>query len=374
MDKEQNSIVVRGGSVGELVESWVFLTSERDFSIYSERLILRIIQVAQSQIAGADFKDGTSIGQIEYSRLGEAMLEIPISGLLSGGDDSNYAAAKKAVMELMHSPYFVERPKLDRSGGIVLNKDGSQAFEFVGHQILNDCQVNVKPGYVVVTVNPVTWAGILDFSKGFRKYDLEAALRLRSKISLRLFKLLSNQSEPITFSLEHLRKMWHLDERYKVDTGTHKAGDYVRYPNNGDFIRKVIEPAKKELDGKAPWSFSYVKNSAKGSRAITSVTFFPVRRVQSMSDKQLYRLSTDTFRELGAESFNMLKNKFGFTDKGLDNNIDLWVAVRQSGMDLPAFLSLIAPSALRADNVQGYTVMCIRKHMEEAYGTQFSAR
>ena len=117
-----------------------------------------------------------------------------------------------------------------------------------------------------------------------------------------------------------------------------------------------------------------MKNSAKGSRAITSVTFFPVRRIQSMSDKQLYRLSTDTFRELGAESFNMLKNKFGFTDKGLDNNIDLWVAVRQSGMDLPAFLSVIAPSALRADNVQGYTVMCIRKHMEEVYGTQFSAR
>ena len=251
----------------EIIESYIFATSERNFSIYSERLLLRIVEIAQRQVLGADFRDGTSIGQVEIGPLGEAKLEIPIRSLLGPGN-TNYNQAKAAIMELMRNPYFIEEPKV-RGGKPVLDEKGVPEFELIGHQILNDCQVNVKPGVAVISVNENTWKTILNFSGGFRKYLINSALTLSKTCSVRLFRLISNQTRPITYSIDSLRAMWGLRDKY---------------PDTSDFIRRTIEPAKQELDEKAPWSFDYHKNYAesaeinkgrRGKKAITSITFFP---------------------------------------------------------------------------------------------------
>ncbi|MBR1434050.1 MAG: replication initiation protein [Bacteroidales bacterium] len=346
----------------EVVESYIFTTSRRDLSIYSERLLLRVVEIAQRQVQGLHFRGGQDIGQVSIGTLGEVELEIPIRNLLSPGD-TNYTQAKTAIMELMRNPYFVERPKL-KNGQPVYDADGVQQFEFFGHQLLNDCKVNVKPGVAQIVVNKTTWEAVLDFSKGFRKFDINAAMMLQKTSSARLFRLVSNQSSPLTYSIEELKQMWGLVGRYK------KASD---------FVRGVIAEAKAELDAKAPWSFEYVTNcngsaevnaGRRGRRAITSVTFFPVRKITNMSTGAVIKQLDSPKSTLGQDLYELLLNKFGFTHQGIKNNLMLFATAKKAGLELYDFLYSIAPKALHATNPQGYVVNSVERKLRESFGVE----
>ena len=349
----------------EVIESYIFSTSRRNLSIYSERLLMRIVEIAQRQVAGVNFRDGVDIGQVAIGPLGEARLEIPIKSLLGPGN-TNYTQAKTAIVELMRSPYFVERPKM-KGGEPVLGKDGLPEFEFIGHQILNDCEVNLKPGVAIVNVNENTWKAVLDFSKGFRKFDLNAAMGLSKSCSSRMFRLISNQNGPITYSIDMLRKMWGMEEMY---------------PDTSDFIRRTIEPARQELDEKAPWSFTYVKNYSltaaenvgrRGKKSITSVTFFPVRKTVNSSTSSVLAMIGSPVSVLGREVYNLLLTKFDFTPQGIKNNLVLFATALKAGMNLEDFLYEVAPNAIRAVNPPGYVVNSIERRLKERYGVEKTA-
>lgn len=354
----------------EIIESYIFGMSTRNFSIYSERLLMRLVALAQMQLAGANFRDGVDIGQVSIGPLGEATVDIPIRSIMGDGNN-NYTQAKKAIVELMQSPYFVERPKI-KGGKPVYDAEGKLEYEFFGYQILNSCKVNVKPGFAVVEVNRETWRAILDFSKGFRKYDLEMAMNLKLVPSLRLYRLLSNQKNPITYSIDRLRQIWGFDARDK------ETGEYLKYRDTSSFIKRVIEPAKMELDEKSPWSFTYTCNYSesaeenkgrRGRKSITSVTFFPSQKVSKLNSSELFK-KLGAPAVLGHSLYNLLVNKFGFSAAGVNNNILLFESARKSGMDVEQFLYGIAPSALRAQSIQGYVVNALKKQLKEHYGVE----
>ena len=56
----------------EVVESYIFSTVRHDFGIYSERLLLRLVELAQCEINGLDFKGGTDIGKVTVGEWGHA--------------------------------------------------------------------------------------------------------------------------------------------------------------------------------------------------------------------------------------------------------------------------------------------------------------
>ncbi|MBQ9174096.1 MAG: replication initiation protein [Bacteroidales bacterium] len=327
----------------EVVESYIFTTVRHDFGIYSERLLLRLVELAQSEIRGLDFKGGTSIGKVEIGEWGDAEVVIPVKDILSGEDDKNYSKAKQAVKNLM---------------GRFLEYEDDQTYKAT--QILNEVDVDKVAGKMVIRVNRNIWRAMLDFSKGFRKYELETAVKLRGKYSLRIYKLISKQSSPITYSITELRQMWGLTEKYKkVD----------------DFIKNTIVSAKEELDRVSPYSFDYILNAArsaevnkgrKGRPSITSVTFFPVHRMANESADAV-RKQVDPSMMLDYHFYQMLKNKFEFDSQGIKANITLFDTA-QKECDILEFLDGIAPAALRAANIQGYVVNAIRKHLKERFG------
>ena len=352
----------------EVLESYIFAVSDRVLSIYSERLLLCLVDIAQKQLLGASFKDGSSIGRIDVNPLNHVKVVIPVRDILNG--PSNYSAAKEAVIELMNIHFSYERQKT-KNGELVFDSDGNPVYEFYGAQFMNNVEVDVKPGMIELEVNRETWAAILDFSKGFKRYDLESARKLKLTCSLRLFKLLCNQKEPITFSIDHLRRMWGMD---KKDPAT---GKYLMYDNVYDFLKHTVDPAQRELKEKATWGFSYVKNYSKfspdnsgrsGRRRITSLTFFPIRYLRNYSEPMLINVTSSAKSELGTEVYVELKNKYGFTDDGLKHNISLWHLVKESGMDLISFLNFLTPSIETADNKQGFIVHAVRTHISEFYG------
>jgi len=328
----------------EVVESYIFSTVRHDFGIYSERLLLRLVELAQREIRGLDFKGGTSIGKVEIGEWGDAEVIIPVKDILSGEDDKNYSKAKTAVRNLM---------------GRFLEYEDEQKYRAT--QILNEVDVDKVAGKMVIRVNRNIWKAMLDFSKGFRKYELETAVKLRGKYSLRIYKLVSKQSEPITYSISDLRQMWGLTEKYKkVD----------------DFVKNTIVAAKEELDRVSPYSFDYILNAAKsaevnkgrkGRPAITSVTFFPVRRMANETTDAV-RKRVDPSMLLDRELYMLLKNKFYFDTQGIKANITLFDTAQKECDDILEFLDGIAPAALRAANVQGYVINSIRKHLKEKFG------
>ena len=328
----------------EVVESYIFSTVRHDFGVYSERLLLRLVELAQREIRGLDFKGGTSIGKVEIGEWGDAEVIIPVKDILSGEEDKNYSKAKTAIRNLM---------------GRFLEYEDEQKYRAT--QILNEVDVDKVAGKMIIRVNRNIWRAMLDFSKGFRKYELETAVKLHGKYSLRIYKLVSKQSEPITYSIADLRQMWGLTEKYKkVD----------------DFVKNTIVAAKEELDRVSPYSFDYTLNAArtaevnkgrKGRPAITSVTFFPVRRMANQSTDAV-RKQVDPSMLLDRELYMMLKNKFYFDVQGIRANITLFDIAQKECDDILEFLDEIAPSALRAGNVQGYVINSIRRHLKEKLG------
>ena len=339
-DKEISKEVI----TKEVVESYIFSTVRHDFGIYSERLLLRLVELAQREIRGLDFKGGTSIGKVEIGEWGDAEIVVPVKDILSGEEDKNYSKAKAAVRNLM---------------GRFLEYEDEQKYKAT--QILNEVDVDKVAGKMVIRVNRNIWRAMLDFSKGFRKYELETAVKLRGKYSLRIYKLVSKQTEPITYSIADLRQMWGLTEKYKkVD----------------DFVKNTIVSAKEELDRVSPYSFDYVLNAAKsaevnkgrkGRPAITSVTFFPVRRMANETTDAVRKM-VDPSLLLDRELYMMLKNKFYFDVQGIKANITLFDTAQKECDDILDFLDGIAPAALRAANVQGYVINSIRKHLKEKFG------
>ena len=327
----------------EIVESYIFSTVRHDFGIYSERLLLRLVELAQCEINGLDFKGGTDLGKVMVGQWGHMEITIPVKDILSGEDDTNYTKAKQSVRQLM---------------GKFLEYEDEEVYKAT--QILNEVDMDKVAGKMVIQVNRNIWNAMLDFSKGFRKYELETATKLRGKYSLRIYKLVSSQSQPITYLIEDLRKMWGLTDKYKkVD----------------DFVKNTIVAAKEELDRVSPYSFDYVLNSAKtaevnkgrkGRPAITSVTFFPVHRLNNESTDAV-RKSVDPSMMIDKLVSDILRNKLGFDWAGIKANISLF-DIAQKEFDLFAFLSQITPKALRAVNPQGYVINAIKKHLSENHG------
>ncbi len=76
------------------------------------------------------------------------------------------------------------------------------------------------------------YEALQNFSEGFRKFELKTAMEFDTIYAMRFYELLSGKTDPITYSIDNLKIMFQLENKYKLTT---------------DFIRRVIEPAQKGL-------------------------------------------------------------------------------------------------------------------------------
>ena len=348
-------LTVTDANPKSIIESYIFATAHQNISIYSERLLMILVRAAQCQISGLNFCDSSAIKQIEVGPLGEVQVEIETRELLGGPNDTNYSQAKNAVLELTKKAISHERP-LMKNGKPVLNSAGKPVYEFEAHALLNDVYINRKPGTIQVNVNKTTWEAILDFSKGFRKYDLQIAMRFSHSCTLRIFKIISNQKSPLQFTIQELRERWGLTETYK---------------KNSDFIKNTIKVAKRELDSMSPWTFDYelisdTSSGRVGRRTSSSIIFFPVHQVQFDRDAARRSQTASVTDIIDRETYDRLKG-VGFTQKEIIANATLFRAA-QRHLDLSRFIESVRPYANRANNPQGYIINSLKNHLTKECG------
>ena len=118
-------------------------------------------------------------------------------------------------------------------------------------------------GVAKFRVSPNVWNIVLDFTKGYRKYELKTTLQFKSVYSMRFYELLSGQTNPLDYSLEELRKMFSLEKKFKA------VADIERY---------VLEVAQKELDESSPYSFTWerqeVSSRGRNGKKVVGYTFY----------------------------------------------------------------------------------------------------
>ena len=121
--------------------------------------------------------------------------------------------------------------------------------------------------YVEFDINPRVVEVLINFAKGFRKLRLDIALSFETTYAMRFYELISEQKKPINYSIDNLKKMFLIEHKYK---------------DNNNFITKVVDSAKKELDEKSPYTFHYEK--IKTGRKITSLKLTPIYQPQFDSE------------------------------------------------------------------------------------------
>lgn len=314
----------------QVVQSYIVTTAMYDFNVYEKRVLYNLVKLAQSQLEGVKLSE--SLYKIEHTMADVIHIELPLSDFLTDKDDKNHFRVKAALKSL-HQKTFTY----------------SDAGNWECFSIIANPKIRLRSSRVSFIVDTRVWDVLLDFSKGFSRYNLEVAFRLESCYAMRFYEMLSSQKEPIVYSIETLRKEFRLEDKYALTK---------------DFIRRVIVPAKAELDRKSPVTFTFTP--LKSGRRITQVLFFPVsqesKRPQDEFLKETIRkygiageLSNDEMRQL---------REIGFTDNGIRNNLPLLMECRKH-LDLVYELAIIRGKSREKKNPCGWCIKTLQGKLTE---------
>ena len=321
----------------EILQSYILTTAKYDFSVYEKRILYRLVELNQHLIEGQKLNDKIVL---DNNQAGDISYTLPISLFLKDDDKNNHKEVKKALESLKRKELTYQDDDTWASLTIIANPKISRYKETV-----------------TFTVDKMINDAFLDFSKGFKKYELKTAMEFESVYSMRFYELLSNQKTPINYSVEYLKEMFSLSDKYKL---------------TADFIRYVIEPAKKELDKCSPYTFHYEK--IKTGRKITGIRFIPIHQAQFEDEslkkqKAMKQMSNRWFIPKNIEDY--LKYNYEFTDKELNNNLNLFENLYNhlSEEELLDFLvELKAQSVLyEIKNLKAYLIGSLKKKSEQIF-------
>lgn len=331
----------------DLVESFQMTTLRNDFGVFGQRTLVRLIEASQQFLEG--YKIGDCIKyQVTEDLWGYRRIKMPLTAILQENDTTNYTKARKELEQLVKKSVTFEGEKNDITVALITRVD----FDKVN-------------GDAILDIAPEIWGAILDFSKGFRRFEMAKVLQLRSAYSMRLYQLMSGQERPLEYSLDNLKSIFGLENKY---------------PRPVDFIKRVIIPAKEELDRLAPYSFDYKpifrSGSKPGKPGIAGIRFYPYF-IPGNRDKDL-AIKEDSWKNahhkdamiqrvfsLDQGTKNYLMHSLGFSQRQLDNNRELFLTAKEKIKDFDSFLRGIAPRANQAKNPQGYVINSIKLELQE---------
>lgn len=208
--------------------------------------------------------------------------------------------------------------------------------------------------YVTFVIHQQLWWALRDFTKGHRLINLPIMLRLKSTYSVIMYILCSNQKEPVNYQTRTLKRILGVEEK--------KA-----YERNSNFLAKVIEPARRELNEKSPYSFDYsLRRSGRGG-PYTNIIIQPKTNTPApLSDEEEAR-ATDLERQrinLQPEVVFMLEDFFGMNTKTIERLEAQLGAIGDHVAQL-RWLSEVKEAALRhrVANRAGYLTEALRQRI-----------
>ena len=314
------------------IQSYIFTTAKYDFNAYEKRIMYRLVEFAQDEIKGIMIRD--NMHKITPTLFGRE-ITMPVADILRNEKDQNYTIAKKAFRSLAQK-------------GVEYEDD--EIWQYTS--IISSPKIDKIKGYVIFTVLDDIWRCLLDFTKGYRKYELVTAMQFKSVYSMRMYELMSGQKRPLEFTFEYLKQRFKLKDKYS------KANDFKRW---------VLDIAKKELDESSPYSFNYIE--VKEGRKVVGFKFFPTFKPDN-KDTELYatelRAKVSASAQISREAYDYFRYSFEFQAAEISKNKKTIIEGEQHIPDFIGFLSSLVGPSRKAKNRIGYVVNAIKKKTEEA--------
>lgn len=299
---------------GQLVDSskmvlqgYDLTTSRYKVSLYQKRMMMAIVEAAQADLQGEKHVAGR---EIKLQSGSNPIVSIPMNIILQDDDSSNLFAVKRAAKEFV---------------GKVIEHEDSDGNWVAFSPIITAC-IPRYASTIELQVNGLFWNAVLNFRKGYRKLDVKKAIALKSVYAIRFYELMSGKKDPIVYSIAELKAMFCLKDKYK---------------QINDFVRFVLEPAKRELDMSAPYSFDF--EPVKDGRKIIGFRFTPLHYPQheapDAEEKELQRRLNLSWDIRDRHVRDYLMNSIGFTEVEIRNNLEVF---RRASELLPDFLNELA--------------------------------
>lgn len=265
-----------------VIQSYMLTTARYDFSVYEKRILYRLVELAQAELQGKNFAEWIGM-KVETNLFGDKDITMPVRCILANEEDNNYTKAKKAFKAMSNRT-------IEQTKGNVWYLD----------HMLERVRVNLGTGVAKFRVSPNVWNIVLDFTKGYRKYELKTTMQFKSVYSMRFYELLSGQNKPLNYSIDEIRKMFSLEKKLKKI----------------DRLESVVfEVAQKELDENSPYSFTWereeVASRGRNGKKVVGYTFYP-KYIQKNKDKELQR------KELQAKVGN-IAGAYGMLNKDVSD-------------------------------------------------------
>lgn len=308
----------------QLIQSYIFSVCRSSLSLYEQRIILRIVEHAQVM-----FKEQT-MKEIVGSRISvddNIKITLTLRDVMSSNDTSkHYDYVRAALVSLMSRK--VDFWDTDRK-------------IWYGSPVIYNCTIVKASGQATFYVSRMFLCALLDFTKGYSQYSLEVALSLKSPYSVRLYMLLCNQRHTVEFTIDQLRRML--------------CPESAAYQQSADFIKRIIQPAKNELDKVGCNSFDFTKKCGSYNRT-TALMFHPIKR--EVSDDTL-RSKVSVSRIVDRHLWIILTSEGGFSYRELSAHKKLWEAFQKCPDCLSICLDIIN-RARAAGKTKGWIIQAIR--------------
>ena len=316
----------------DIIQSYILTVAKYESNIYVKRILTHIVNANQNYIEGQRL--GGTIINIEEDLFKDREYTLDAKELLLGQNDKNYKRIYDAF-DYLQSKFFAY-------------EDSEIRFRV---PFITSVYAKKRNGTIRFRISELIYRAFTDYTKGFRKYELQVSLSLTSVYSIRLYEFLSGQVTPLTRTIEDLKEMFQIQGKYK---------------QINDFLKRVIDPAKQELDEKSPYTFEYKIN--KTGRKITSLTLYPVYqskyRDSDLEKKDLQKQISPSW-DLSKNTVDYLKHGFEFTTMEIKQNIDLLKTAQNKLDNFIYFMSQVKPRANRAKNPKGYLINSIKKELKK---------
>lgn len=308
----------------DIKQSFVLAISRVKLSLYEQRILIKVIEYGQQRLKGLWMRENLTKLSHDYDNV---KITIPVKYILSDGSQ-HYEDVYDAARSLCTRRFEFE--------------DDERKIWHVTSLIYN-VMIKKRSGLLSFYVSRTFFDVLYDFSRGYCQYDLETVMTLPSPSAIRFYILLNGQHNTIYYGIDTLKEMF---------------GVADKYAQTADFIKKIVDPAKKALDNAGYNSFTYEK--IKRGQKIVQIAFTPVRRTDLSNNAQLAKTSVSMI--LPSDIQKVLTLEAGFTLKELQAHKVLWesLAKHQAAIDI---VDSIITRAHRLRKEKGYIINAIRSEL-----------
>ena len=206
-----------------IIQSYLWSTAQYNMNKLEKRIMYKIIEsIHDGNIIKVE--DLIKCNKIETGGFYNKIFAIPIKEIFINEGNTNYSYIKELLEKMKSKNITIEKDK---------NIEG-----------VIDTIIQSRRGLLEFSIKKDIFDVLVDFSKGWRRFQLNLAMSLSSVYSMRMYEIIASKEQPhrYIFNLEKFKSILYLQNKYS---------------RISDFKDKILDTAKKELDAKSTISFNY---------------------------------------------------------------------------------------------------------------------